>query len=317
MRVLVTGGAGFVGRHLLRVLEEGGGEIFATALDPIPPRTPIGEADPVQWLQMDVTSDASIEAALREARPDVIYHLAGQASVGESFENPIRTWEVNALGTVRLLSVFSRCGITPPRRVLLASSAEVYGYVAERDQPIVEDAPVRPATPYGASKAAAEIAVLQQGRSLGTDVVIARSFNSIGPGQDGRFVLPSIARQLAEIRRGEAAPIVRVGNLDVVRDFLDVRDVVRAYTRLMEAGEGGGAWNICSGQGRSLASVLSRLVDLSRTGARLETDPERMRSVDIPALIGDPSAMMALEWSPQIPLDRTLEDLLAEGEKVG
>ncbi|HEX6911120.1 MAG TPA: GDP-mannose 4,6-dehydratase, partial [Longimicrobium sp.] len=241
---------------------------------------------------------------VEEARPDAVVHLAGQASVGDSFADPLGTWDVNATGTLRL------AGALPDgARLLLASSAEAYGAVPEAEQPIREDRPLRPTNPYAASKAAAEMAALQAA-ARGVEAVVARAFNHTGPGQDARFALPSFARQLAAVRAGEAEPLLRVGNLSARRDLLDVRDVVRAYVRLLEAGEPGGVYNVCSGQAHTIAGALDELIDLSGTRTRVEVDPARVRPVDVPLLLGDNGRMRALGWTPAIPLRQTLGDLL-------
>ncbi len=311
VKVLVTGGGGFAGGHLLReLIRTGYQEITATTVGETPAAA--DEAlSRVRWFSMDLTDGDSVDEVVASEQPELIFHLAGQASVGRSFRAPLETWDINATGTVRLLVALKRL---PParRRMLLISSAEVYGHVAETEQPITEDAPYRPVTPYGASKAAAEVAALQEARASGIEVVIARSFNHVGPGQDDRFVIPSIARQLGRIKRGEEEPVVRAGNLSVDRDFLDVRDAVRGYVRLMERGENLGAYNVCSGVARSLASVVRRMIELSATGARLELDPERIRAVDIPTLRGDATRLRRLGWLPRIPLDQTLQDLLSD-----
>lgn len=314
MKVLVTGGGGFAGLHLLRELLSGDrGSIAATALDDAQGYPEEDALSRVEWFSMDVGSTESIRGVMERCRPDVVYHLAGQASVGQSFEAPLETWEVNATGTLRVISALRDLEHLP-RRLLLISSAEVYGEVDLSQQPIGEDAPVRPVTPYGASKAAAEIAAFTLGPVVGVEIVVARSFNHIGPGQDERFVLPSIALQLTRIRRGEGTPVVQVGNLDVERDFLDVRDVARGYVQLMEAGEPAHAYNVCSGQSRSLLTVIRRLIELSETGARLEFDSARARPVDIAHLVGDPARIQTLGWRPRATLDETLRDLLAEAE---
>lgn len=307
MRVLVTGADGFVGGHLLRTLARHGGyEAFAGYLPstPLPP-APGPAAEPVP---LDVTDPESVEAAIERVRPDHVVHLAAQSSVGRSLEDPLGTWAVNATGTLLLAETLRRAGGRV--RLLVISSAEVYGAVDDR--PISEELPLRPTTPYGASKAAAEMAALQAGREGGLEVVVARSFNHTGPGQDERFVLPSMARQLARIRAGEAEPVLRVGNLSARRDFLDVRDVVAAYLTLIERGVAGGVYNVGSGVARSLREVVARLVEISGTGAAIEVDPARLREVDIPVLYGSAERLRGLGWAPAIDLDRTLRDLFDE-----
>jgi len=301
MRALVTGAAGFVGAYLVRSLAEDGAEVFGG--------TP--EADPrqrgeVSWLTLDVTSADSLSAAMEAARPDVVFHLAAQASVGASLNDAEGTWLVNATGTLRLLQA-----VGDAARVLIVSSAEVYGAVPEAEQPLRESRALRPCNPYAASKAAAEMLAVEASLSGRCDAVVARSFNHTGPGQDARFSLPSFARQLAAIGRGEGEPVLRVGNLSARRDFLDVRDVVRAYRVLAERGARGEVYNVCSGQARSIRSLVDEMVSISGTGARVEVDEARVRPVDVPVLRGDPARLHALGWAPEIPLERTLADLLA------
>ncbi|HET8655032.1 MAG TPA: GDP-mannose 4,6-dehydratase [Longimicrobiaceae bacterium] len=310
MRVLVTGAAGFVGRHLIRaLLDDPQVSVAATGLGG---ELPVGAADErLSWHAMDVTSTESLRATIGAVRPDRVYHLAGQSSVGGSFRAPVQTWEINALGTVRLLRAMGEEGLASSR-ALVVSSAEVYGAVAPEAQPIGEGAPLHPVSPYGASKAAAELAGLQAAAAGEVEVVVARSFNHTGPGQDERFVLPSMARQLTRLRASAAVdPVLHVGNLEVWRDFLDVRDVVRAYIDLVERGTSGEVYNVCSGVARSLAELVKLLVELSGTGARVEVDPERVRPVDVPLLVGSAERLQSLGWRPSIPLEQTLGDLLS------
>lgn len=312
MRVLVTGANGFVGQHLVReLIRRGGSEIVAGSLDGNPV---FGlESGGVEWVPLDVTSTESVRSAVRRCGPDRVFHLAGQSSVGHSFRAPLETWEINATGTLRLLESLRRECARPPR-LLLVSSAEVYGGVPEGEQPIGESQPRRPLTPYGSSKGSAELCALQFGEMGAVEVVVTRSFNHIGPGQDARFVVPSLARQLVRMGREGGEPVLRVGNLNVCRDFLDVRDVVRAYLTLMERGAEGEVYNVCSGEGRSLLAIVEELVRLSGTGARIEEDPERFRPADIRALVGDPTRLRSLGWEPRIPLSRSLGDVLADAE---
>ncbi|HEX8391144.1 MAG TPA: GDP-mannose 4,6-dehydratase [Longimicrobium sp.] len=299
MRVLVTGAAGFAGGWLLRALREDGHEVVAASQDGSPP-TPRGAAE-VEWIGMDVTSDDGVRQAVGRARPDVVYHLAGQASVATSFADPLGTWDVNATGTLRLAMALPR-----GTRLLVVSSAEVYGVVPEGEQPIAEPRPPCPCNPYAASKAAAELAALQ---ADGVQVFVARAFNHTGPGQDARFAIASFAQQLAGMR-GEADPVLHVGNLEARRDLLDVRDVVRGYQAIVERGEPGGVYNVCSGEAHSMHDVVARLVRISGTRARVAVDPERVRPVDLPLLLGDNARLRALGWAPRMPLEQTLSDLL-------
>jgi GDP-4-dehydro-6-deoxy-D-mannose reductase len=303
VRALVTGAAGFAGCHLARALLAGGHEVFGTLQAGHAP--PAG-CDGVRWVEMELTSTPSIAAALAEARPERVYHLAAQASVGESLRDPLLTWEVNATGTLRLAEALG-AGV----RLLFVSSAEVYGVVPAEEQPIRETRRPHPTNPYAASKAAAEMAVLAAAHHHGTHAVIARSFNHTGPGQDTRFALAAFARQLAAIRLGAAAPVLRVGNLQARRDYLDVRDVARAYLTLLDAGAPGGVYNVATGQAHSMAELVETMIELSGTGARVEVDPDRVRPLDVPLLSGDPSALRALGWAPEVPLRRTLADLFA------
>lgn len=308
MRALVTGAAGFVGCHLVRALRADGCEVFGTLQRGH--GAPAG-MEGVRWVEMELTSSPSIAAALAEVMPERVYHLAAQASVGESFRDPLSTWEVNATGTLRLAEALG-----PEVRLLFVSSAEVYGVVPEDAQPIPESRRLHPTNPYAASKAAAEMAVLEAAHARGTHAVIARSFNHTGPGQDTRFALAAFARQLAAIRAGVCEPVLRVGNLQARRDYLDVRDVARAYLTLLDAGAPGGVYNVSTGQPCSMAELVGEMVELSGTGARVEVDPARMRPLDVPLLSGDPSALRALGWAPAIPLRQTLADLLAHEERA-
>jgi GDP-4-dehydro-6-deoxy-D-mannose reductase len=303
VRALVTGAAGFVGCHLARALRADGAEVFGTVQ---PGHAAPAGVEGVHWVEMELTSSPAVAAALDQARPERVYHLAAQASVGESFRDPLSTWEVNATGTLRLAEALG-----PGVRLLFVSSAEVYGIVPEAEQPIPETRRLHPTNPYAASKAAAEMAVLEAAHARGTHAVVARSFNHTGPGQDTRFALAAFARQLAAIRAGACEPVLRVGNLQARRDYLDVRDVARAYLTLLDAGAPGGVYNVSTGQPRSMAELVGEMVELSGTGARVEVDPARVRPLDVPLLSGDPSALRALGWAPAIPLRQTLADLLA------
>lgn len=317
VRILITGAGGFAGQHLLRdLLAENEHELFAGTLSGEAGGCTLlgsGESAQVRWLPVDVRSPRSVASALRTAAPDRIFHLAAQSSVAQSFQDPLATWTANATGTVNVLYQIG-AHAPPGARVLVVSSGEVYGVVPDADQPIPETYPVRPPNPYSASKAASETVALQVAGIPGNHVVVARSFPHTGPGQDPRFALSGFAAQLANIRAGGAAPVLRVGNLSARRDYMDVRDTVRAYRHLLEHGENGGLYNVCSGYARSIGELLDEMIALSHTGARVEIDPDRFRPVDVPLLCGDPARLRNTGWFPALPLERTLADLIQDAE---
>lgn len=289
VRAFVTGGSGFVGTWLLAHLRECGDEVDA----------PI----------VDILDRPALDAALAAASPDVVYHLAGQADVGGSWRDPVATFQVNATGTVHVLDAARR--LARPPRVLVVGSADVYGTVVADDLPLREDRPLRPASPYAGSKAAAEQVALQAWLGWGLPVVRVRAFNHIGPGQSDAFVVSGLARQIAEAEvRGEGE--VLVGNLAARRDFTDVRDVVRAYRLLAIDGEPGGVYNVCTGVDVAIADLAERLVASARVPLELVADPARFRPVDVPVLRGDPTRLVAATgWRPEHDVDRTVADVLA------
>lgn len=297
MKALVTGADGFVGTHLVAHLEASGDTIVDSATD--------------------ITDREALLARFAEARADVVYHLAAQADVGGSWADPIGTLRVNVEGTLNVLDAARESGAS---RVLAVTSADVYGVVDEADLPIAEDAPVRPVSPYAASKAAADLLCLQATLGHGFDVVRVRSFNHLGPGQSDRFVASALASRIAANER-DGTEVVKVGNLEARRDFTDVRDVVRAYRLLMEQGRAGEVYHVCSGVDRSIREIAELLVGLARSPMRLETDPELMRPVDLLALRGDPTRIRAATgWTPSISIEQTIADLLDDwrtGPSVG
>jgi len=301
VRIAITGADGFVGRHLCALLREHGD-------DPVELTGPRREGHPAaaHGMPVDVTDAAAVANALSDPRLDAVIHLAGFSSVGKSHEAPGAAFAVNAVGTVNVL----RAART--RRVLVIGSGEMYGAV-EPGTRANEGHPLRPLSPYAASKVAAEVAALQFHRSYAADVVCARPFNHLGPGQDPSFVVPAFAAQLLEIKRGRAEPVVRVGNLEPVRDFSHVRDVVEAYRLLLEKGRAGEAYNVCSGRGQSIRDLLDRMIELTGVRAKVEVDPARIRPVDLPSLVGDPSKLIALGWRPRRTAQDALTEVLAAG----
>lgn len=292
MRSLITGGRGFVGNWLAAHLRELGDDVV------------------VIDQEVDVTDPDATLTALRQAEPDAIYHLAALTHVGQSWDEPLRVLEVNVLGTAVLLAAARQCGSEP--RVLVTSSAEVYGVVSDPSlMPLSEATPTAPLTPYAASKLAAEAMVEQAFRGHGQHVLTVRPFNHIGPGQSPNFAVPALAKRIVDAGRASQATIP-VGNLSARRDFTDVRDVVRAYRLLIESGEPGQIYNVCSGHDVAIDDIAQRLLGMAGASLAFEPDPALMRPVEVPVLRGDPTRLQeATGWKPEIALDDTLADVLA------
>jgi GDP-4-dehydro-6-deoxy-D-mannose reductase len=298
MRVLITGSGGFVGTHLVAVLRARGHEVV---------KSDHRAGDDV--LAVDVTDPLVVRGAVELARPDAIAHLAAQAFVPASLEDPDRTFAINAGGTLHLLDAVrdAVAAGAPSPRVLVASSADVYGAQPADAYPLRETTAPRPRNPYAASKVAAEALAFAYARSFDVDAVVTRAFNHIGPGQDERFALAAFAQQLARIATG-GDPLVLVGDLEASRDFLDVRDVCEAYALLLEGGgERGEIYNVCSGTATTMKELLRRLVLLARVPVEVREDPARMRPADVPVSVGDASKLRrATGWAPRIALAQTL-----------
>jgi GDP-4-dehydro-6-deoxy-D-mannose reductase len=240
-------------------------------------------------------------------------HLAGQAFVPAANADPIGTYRVNALGTAQLLEAVR--ALAPGARVVVAGSADVYGMQPRSAYPLRESVASNPASPYAASKVAAEAFALAAAHTYGLDVVVTRAFNHIGPGQDARFVVASFARQLAAIAAG-GPPLLAVGNLEAQRDFLDVRDVVDAYVALAEARTPSGVYNIARGEAVAIKEILRRLITIARVPVEVREDPERMRPADIPLMLGDAAKLReATGWTPKVALERSLRDIYADARE--
>lgn len=266
-----------------------------------------GPHDPPPAIAVDLRDPAAVRGVVADAKPDAIVHLAGQAFVPQSIADPLGTLAVNATGTAHVLEAARAVGA----RVLVVSSAEVYGIQRPERMPLDETAVVRPGNAYAASKLAAEAYGLAWHRSYALDVVVARPFNHIGPGQDERFVVASFARQLADIAAG-GPRLLRVGNLEAQRDFLDVRDVAAAYVLLLANGRAGEVYNICSGRPVAIREVLRQLITIARVPVEVRDDPERMRSSDLPILSGDATKLRAeTGWEPHYSLAASLRDIYA------
>jgi GDP-4-dehydro-6-deoxy-D-mannose reductase len=297
---LITGAAGFCGRHLAAELLAAGYGV--AGLDRV--EAPIAG---VATYRSDLADGEQMEWVLRTVRPAVVFHLAALTDPGRPYEELHRA---NALGTLALLDAVRK--ESPDALVLVTSSSSVYGAVAFGELPIRERHEFRPASAYAASKVAQEMVAYQYAAEHSLRLVRARPFNLTGPGESAGFVTSAFARQIAAIEAGRQPPVVRTGSLDTVRDFLDVRDAVRAYRLLAEAGEPGRVYNVCSGHPTGTRQLLHLLLDLSRVAPiAVETDESRLRRADVPIQIGDNAALRRRTgWSPEIALERTVEDVL-------
>jgi GDP-4-dehydro-6-deoxy-D-mannose reductase len=308
VRVLITGIAGFVGTHLVDFLQRQDASVEMFGL--VKPRGTLPDLpEAVTLLEADLEEQASVERAMESVTPDRIVHLAAQSSPQLSWADPAGTYRTNVLGLLHVLEAVRKRGIAP--RILVVGSAEEYGLADARDLPLKEDAPLRPQSPYASSKVAQGFLALQYTLSYRLPIVRTRTFHHTGSRRGEAFAESSFARQLAEIEAGLRPPVVTVGNLDAVRDFTDVRDVLRAYWLLLDKGEPGEAYNVCSGRGVRIGDLLDLLIRLSGLDIEVRIDPQKVRRAEIPEVFGDPSKIRAATgWQADVPLERTLRYLL-------
>lgn len=309
MRVLITGASGFVGQHLAAHLRQvqPRAVVHGTALSP---RETVSLALDKSW-PVDLKDEARARRLLADCRPDAIYHLAAQAFVPRSFENPWETLENNIRSQLNIIQACLTLDIRP--RILIVSSAEIYGAVAPHQLPMTEDMAMRPNSPYSVSKAAQDMLGLQFYLSHQLPIMRARPFNHIGPGQNIRFVAPAFAMQIAKIEAKRQKPFISIGNLQARRDFTDVRDIARAYHLIIEKGRPGQAYNVASGRARSIRYLLDALLGLSDIRIETRVDPARLRPVDAPEIRGDASKLRRdTGWRPARTFESALKDVLSD-----
>jgi GDP-4-dehydro-6-deoxy-D-mannose reductase len=314
-RAFVTGAAGFAGSYLTEALLARGDQVCGL----VQPGSSVANlaaaqqgprADMLTLVSADLRDAEPLRAALRDWQPEQIYHLAGQASVRRSMDDPAETFGTNVLGTQALFEAAARAPGRP--RILLVSSADAYGSSGEGGRAVREEDPLLPLSPYASSKAAAEWLGRRYAQAAGLSIVRVRPFPHTGPRQSAQFVFANLARQAAEIRAGLRPARLVVGNLEARRDLGDVRDVVRAYLLALEQGEAGTAYNICTGQTASVREVLDMLLRLVGKPVEVAVEPERLRSSDLANLVGNGDAFrQRTGWAPAIPLAQTVRDLLA------
>ncbi|MBF0234799.1 MAG: GDP-mannose 4,6-dehydratase [Desulfamplus sp.] len=289
-KLLVVGGTGFVGSHV-RQMSEKTFSVIATGLD------------------VDVRDLKKLCTLIEKVQPDEVLHLAAITTLRESFENPGTTYDINFLGTLNLLTALRETEFTG--RVLFVSSSEVYGLLGENDLPVTESRQTKPLSPYAVSKIAAEALCYQWNQTENFEIIVARPFNHIGPGQNERFAIADFGRQVAAIKLGLKEPVIHVGDIETTRDFTDVRDIVSAYRLLFDHGHGGDIYNVCSGIECSIRSLVERLCQLAGVSVELRADSERFRSSEQRRVCGDNRKLVeATGWVPAFSMDQTLIDIL-------
>ncbi len=299
-RILITGGTGFVGSHLVRFLKSADAKLIVVSSE-----NPKVRETGVDYCKVDIRNLDEIQVAFREAKPSQVFHLAGVSSVARSWDNPRLAFDVNVVGSYNVFEAALR--LPSPPRILNVSTSQVY---AHSSSALTETSRQAPDNPYAATKAMAELLMVQYEKCTNGGVITARAFNHTGPGQPPDFVLPSFAKQFAEMEAGLCPPVLKVGNINVKRDFTDVRDVVAAYCALLDKGTAGESYNVCSGRAILLADIVNLLQKNCNVAVKIEVAPDRVRSSDIPDLVGDPRKIqMTTGWSPKIPLETTLKDL--------
>ncbi len=301
---LITGAAGFIGSYLAAYLAEQGERVHGTIHRNSQPVVCLPKG--VSLLACDFTNRQQVAAAVAKGIPDYVFHLAAQSTPTRSWKEPEETLQTNVIGTIHLLEAVRAAN--PRASVVIAGSSAEYGSVTAEELPVKESHPFRPSSPYGASKVAQEMLGYAYFRSYGLRVTSVRPFHITGPGKGD--ACNEFARQIVQIERGEL-DCLRVGNLEAVRDVVDVRDAARALWLVARKGEAGTAYNLCSGQGHSIRELLEGLVSLASVPVLVEPDPARLRPADDPVLVGDSSRLRALGWQPTILLEQTLGDVLS------
>lgn len=311
-RVLITGLSGFVGSHLLDLLasKRGKYELYGIVRERSSLEKIRHNLDSIKLLNCDLVNIGTVLNVMKQVKPDYIYHLAGESSVKLSWGGSLSMVNNNIIATLNILEAL-RIAKFKDTKILLVCSSEEYGLVSEKDIPIKEETALAPVSPYGVSKATIDMFGFQYYKSYGTNVIRIRAFNHTGPRRDEIYALSSFAKQISEIEKGVREHKIYVGNLNSIRDYTDVRDIVRGYELAMAHCEPGDVYNICSSKGYKIKDLLDMLIKLSKCDIEIVYDEERMRPIDLPIIVGDNSKFSkATSWSPQIGIEHTLQDLL-------
>jgi len=304
LKIFITGATGFVGRHLINLLGSAEYTIFGTSF----PEKPGPDDKKKNIVYLDIRSEKGITEAVKKAQPDWVFHLAAVSKVKYSWEKRRETMETNLMGTFFLFEAVRK--YAPNSRVLFISSCDVYG-ASSSAKALREEDSFHITSPYAFTKVSGEVLSKFYVQIEKLNIVVARSFPHTGPGQSPDFVCSDWARQIAKIEKGLIEPVITVGNIEVQRDFLDVRDVVRAYLLLMKKARKGEIYNVCSGKAISLREILDTLLSFSSRKIKVKIDPQKKRKIDIPYLLGESRKIKKeTSWKPEIPLEKTLRDLL-------
>lgn len=316
-RVLITGASGFAGgflsEHLLSLKKY---DIYGTYHnDESFIQSPVKKN--INFRKVDLLQSQEVLQAVKSIKPDFIVHLAASTFPAGSFKKPLETFHTNVDAEIHLLESVRAENLTKTK-ILITASSEIYGYVKKEELPVDEETPLRPPSPYSVSKIAQDFLGFQYNLSYKLPIIRMRPFNHIGPRQNSRFIVSDFSKQIAEIEKGKKDPVMYVGNLEAKRDYTDVRDMVRAYTMLMEKGKDGEVYNIGSGSSHSAREVLDKLLSLSTKKISVTIDPAKMRPSDIPDIICDNRKIMKdTSWEPQIPFEQTLKDTLDYWRSLG
>ncbi len=311
-RILITGVSGFTGSHLLDLLvsRKSTYEIYGIVRERSSLERIRHNLDSVKLLNCDLVNLGTVLNVVKQVEPDYIYHLAGESSVKLSWGGSLSMVNNNIIATLNILEAL-RAANYRETKILLACSSEEYGLVSEKDIPIKEETALAPVSPYGVSKATIDMFGFQYYKSYGLNVIRIRAFNHTGPRRDEIYALSSFAKQIAEVEKGVKKPTIFVGNLNAIRDYSDVRDIVKGYELAMAHCEPGDVYNICSSKGYKIKDLLDMLIKLTKCDIEIVYDKERMRPIDLPIIVGDNAKFSkATSWSPQIGIEHTLQDLL-------
>ena len=309
MKALITGVAGFVGSFLAEYLLAQKAQVAGLDRSDTDRSRLDLVSDRVRFYSCDMRCYEDVRRIIEEVRPDRVFHLAAQSFVPQSWKKPEDTFTSNVIGQINLLEAIRECGLKP--RIHVAGSSEEYGLILEHELPVTEENPLRPLSPYAVSKVTQDLMGYQYFKSYGMAIVRTRAFNHTGPRRHESFVLSNFSKQVALIEAEMQDPVIQVGNLDAVRDFTDVRDMVQAYGLVLEKCEPGEIYNICSGIGRRIGDLLELIIAQSKVKIKIKKDPQRTRPSDLPRVVGQCQKFTQLTgWKPSIPIEKTIRDLL-------